>query len=298
MSIKSTVRNVLKEARELADTARFAFYGKHPRRGEIAAAYCRLRLREALSKGSHTSIALLGRQVQFADADNFSFVFSEIFIKECYRDCAVSPVTIIDCGSNVGMSILFFKSLWPDARITGIEASSETFAMLKQNVGNLPGVTLVNRAVSDRRGMISFYAGSSSLTASTNAFRGGGKEMRVEAVPLSDFIDGPVDLLKIDIEGGEMAVFAELEASGKLPLIHQLVIEYHHHLQGERGRFSSFLERLERCGFDYDLAAAMSWRPGRFQDILIRARRSALAPIESNASEVSARPEKTCSSPA
>src|SRR5438552_957163 len=88
------------------------------------------------------------------------------------------------------------------------------------------------------------------------------------------FIDDSIDLLKTDIEGSEIDAFAELEASGKMPLIRQMFIEYHHHLPGEMPGLSSFLGRLERCGFDYELAACLPSRSGSFQDIFIRAKRN------------------------
>jgi FkbM family methyltransferase len=171
------------------------------------------------------------------------------------------------------MSILLFKSLWPEAAITGIEASPKTFALLEQNVGCLPGVKVVNRVVSDTHGMTSFFSGANSLISSTKALRGGYDETTVEATPLSEFITSPVDLLKIDIEGSESAVFGELETSGKLRMVREMVVEYHHNLPGERHRLSLFLGRLERCGFDYELAASLPPRSGHFQDVLIRAKR-------------------------
>jgi len=116
--------------------------------------------------------------------------------------------------------------------------------------------------------------------SSMNPMRGVGKETAVEAAPLSDFIDGPLDLLKIDIEGSETAAFEELEASGKMPLIGFMFIEYHHHLPGEDHGLFSFLSRLERCGFDYETASFMPKAAGGFQDIVIRAwRRNNSVPI-------------------
>jgi hypothetical protein len=95
----------------------------------------------------------------------------------------------------------------------------------------------------------------------------------VEVAPLSEFISGPVDLLKVDIEGSEVAAFAELEASGKMPLIRQIFIEYHH-LPGETSSLASFLDRLERHGFTYELEATLPNRSADFQDVLIRAKRT------------------------
>jgi len=207
------------------------------------------------------------------DAPHFAFQLRELFIEEIYRGCEQPPATIVDCGSNIGMSILLFKSLWPQSSIIGIEASPETFALLKENVKDLCGVTVVNKAVGDQYGVIPFYSGPNSLLSSTNRLRGGGKETLVESAPLSQFITGSVDLLKIDVEGSEVAAFADLEASGKMPLIHQMFIEYHHHLPGEIHTLSSFLDRLERCGFDYEVAASLPRRSGDPQDVLIRAKR-------------------------
>jgi len=180
---------------------------------------------------------------------------------------------VVECGSNIGVSILFFKSLWPDANITGIEDCPDTFALPKKNVIKLPGGTLINKAIIDRHQVVRFYSSEISVLGSSNPLRGGGESHSVEASPMSEFIAGYVDLLNVDIEGSEIAAFAELEASGKMPLIRQMFIEYHHHLPGETNRLSTFWGRLERCGFDYDLRAALPKCSGDFQDIVIGATR-------------------------
>ncbi len=267
----------------LAQVLRFASTSKHPQRRKIALAYLLVRLRLGISKkmGRPTSsFSLLGTRVLFSDPGTLEYVFREVFIEECYAGCPIAPSTILDCGSNIGMSILYFKSCWPDAKILGVEASPGTFALLKENARGLKDVMLVNKAVADRSGMIPFYTVPGLGVSSTNPMRGSGKETIVEAAPLSYFIDGPLDLLKIDIEGSETAAFEELEASGKMPLISFMFIEYHHHLPGEDHGLSSFLSRLERCGFDYETASFMPKAAGGFQDIVIRAwRRNNSIPI-------------------
>jgi len=59
-----------------------------------------------------------------------------------------------------------------------------------------------------------------------------------------------------------------------MPLIRRMIIEYHHHNPGEWHSLAAFLERLERCGFEYEVAAKLPARHGGMQDILIRARRT------------------------
>ena len=269
--------HIYESAIHLTQVLRFAIKGNHPKRPAIAA-FVRFWLLLTLCrmlKRPLRSFSLLGTELHFSDPDAFLFLLMEIFINESYIGSLAAPATILDCGSNIGMSILFFKSLWANARITGVEASPGTFALLQENVKKLPDVSLLNVAVSDRHGRLPFYSSSpNSLTGSSIALRGKGEATLVEAIPMSDLITGPLDLLKMDIEGSEIAAFSELETSGKMHLIREMFIEYHHHLPGEANSLASFLDRLVRCGFDYEIAAEFPAAYGDFQDVLIWARRT------------------------
>jgi hypothetical protein len=84
-------------------------------------------------------------------------------------------------------------------------------------------------------------------------------------------VDGPVEFLKIDIEGAEERVLDELIESGKIEFVRQGIIEYHHRIPGKRSHLGAFLSKLESCGFDYQLSAVL-WPVSsrdRFQDISI-----------------------------
>jgi FkbM family methyltransferase len=267
----------LESFRHITEILRFAVAGEHPRSVEIAATLLSFRVRQLLSMAighqAH-SARILGTLMHFSHPSNFYFLGREIFVDGAYKGACTTPRRILDCGSNIGMSILYFKSLWPEAEITGVEAAPDTFAVLQQNVAALPGVTVLNRAVCDRPGTMSFYSNTAhSETASLIAARGGGRETVVEATPLSELITGPIDLLKIDIEGAENAAFAELEASGKFQLIGEMFIEYHHHLPGEENGLAAFLARLTRCGFDFVVRADTPENFEGFQDVSIWAKR-------------------------
>jgi hypothetical protein len=98
--------------------------------------------------------------------------------------------------------------------------------------------------------------------------------VRLKAVRLSDFIDREVDLLKLDVEGAERFVLTDLDATGKLRSIKNIVMEYHHHLGPNNDDFSETLRLLEQNGFGYQIAADLKrplghgW-PGKVQDILV-----------------------------
>jgi FkbM family methyltransferase len=254
----------------------FAARGEHPQRAALLMAFFRLRVKMSLysiARRPLRSFTLLGTEMRFANPHTFSFLLMELFIQESYKGCDPAPATVLDLGSNIGMSILLFKSLWPECSVVGVEASPDSFAILEQNVRGLSSVAVMNRAVSDQSGEVTFYSVPGSLVGSTNKLRGRGDATLVKAVPLSEFITGPLDLLKIDIEGSEITAFAELEASEKMPLISQMIVEYHHHNPGEWHSLAGFLARLERCGFSYELGSALPPKYGQMQDVVIRARR-------------------------
>lgn len=226
------------------------------------------------------SESFLGYKIRFDNYGIFTFIFDEIFVEEHYafRSGKAAPF-IIDCGSNYGMSILFFKKLYPQASIIGFEPSGAVYADLKKTVemNRLTNVTVHNCAVNDQAGSLNFYYVANQLGTSVSTR--GGEQFAiaevVEAVRLSDYITQEVDFLKIDIEGAEEGVFTELADTGKLKLIKEMVIEYHHHLETDNDRFSKILNLLEEQGYGYQIHAAKKplIKASDFQDILIYAYR-------------------------
>ena len=97
----------------------------------------------------------------------------------------------------------------------------------------------------------------------------------METVRLSHFINREVDLLKLDIEGAELMVLEDLAGNGKLSLIREMIIEYHHHMDQNGDEFSRFLAILEGNGFGYQVYSNLTVPFSRetFQDILVYAYR-------------------------
>jgi len=234
-----------------------------------------------LLKRPITTERLFGFTVRFFDYEVFLFLFEEIFIwKPYYFKAATDHPVIIDCGSNIGMSILYFKHVYPGCAITGFEADKRTFELLQENVlrNRLQHVTLFNRAVSDTSGTIDFYSDPSlpgSLAMTAQSERGLKAKSQVEATPLSEYISSEIDFLKMDIEGDEERVIADLARRNKLKLVKELVFEYHHHELPNQDRLSGVLASLEQNNFGYEISAlALSpFVRGRFLGMLIYAYR-------------------------
>ena len=201
-----------------------------------------------------------------------NILFEEIFVDQKYffRANSQNP-WIIDCGSHIGMSILYFKTLYPQAKILGFEPAPDSFRFLRDNVkrNDLKDVILENKAVSNADGILKFY-GDESLKSSLFQERGGQKVVEVEATRLSKYIDRPVDLLKIDVEGAERLVLDDLVTADKLKMVRQMIIEYHHHLQGSDNQLAGFLRVLEDNKFGYQIEGDS--RPpykAEYEDIMI-----------------------------
>src|SRR5208282_715351 len=172
------------------------------------------------------------------------FLFEEIFLRRDYEFVAPSErPLIVDCGSNIGVALLFFKRLYPKARVVAFEPSAATFGALERNVAanGLQDVELHNVALHEAAGELTLYedpAHPGSGKNSLQAERAGGRPCVVDARPLSEFVCERVDFLKMDIEGAEEGVLAELAQSGRLKLVQQMVIEYHHHINPREDRLS------------------------------------------------------------
>ncbi|HXM64716.1 MAG TPA: FkbM family methyltransferase [Terriglobales bacterium] len=225
---------------------------------------------------------MLGFDITYFDRPSLLNLYREIFVRQHYyfRANSESPV-ILDCGANMGMATLYFKWLYPKARIEAFEPDPTTFAVLKRNVdqNQLRDVVVHNCALWLENGEIEFFVDHTtpgSPLMSTDRSRLKGKAIQVQSRRLSDFISGPIDFLKLDVEGSEHRVLCDLLSSGKAQFIRQMVVEYHHHIGDERSCMADFLAQLERAGFDYQIHASLFpvTSKGIFQDMLIGAYRT------------------------
>ena len=224
----------------------------------------------------------LGRTVihgqNWAELD---FLFNEVFIgDEYFVKLPRRDPLIIDCGANIGCATLYFKLHYPDARIIAFEPNPFCFEVLKKNVtdNHLKHVTLVPAACASAPGTTTFHVnpGFSPMSSAlgTRDPKHQTVPIEVKLVQLSDAVTEDVDLLKLDIEGGEWEVFANLVASGKFARIHRLAIEYHHRFGTTEVKLSRFLKILEDAGYTYSLGVGIKAErrfAGVFQDVMIYA---------------------------
>ena len=219
-----------------------------------------------------------GFRLRYLEAEWMRYLYREVFAEREYWFATDGPrPVILDCGSNIGMAILFFKALYPDAQITAFEPAPWACAAIDETIraNGLRDVTVHNAALADADGTLElFHDPSHPGSAVMSVFRDRmpGEPVRVPAVRLSRHVTGPVDFLKLDVEGSELAVLRDLASSGTIGQIRQMVIEFHHHMNPTVDNLSECLALLERNGFGYQLTSARVYTPitrGQFQDVQV-----------------------------
>ncbi len=142
---------------------------------------------------------------------------------------------IIDCGANIGISVLEWKTRWPMARVICFEPDPDAFRLLDMNIeqNGVPGVKCINAALADFDGTTTLYGnvgkGSDARGNSIEAAWGqrpGTSAVEVKCQRLSPILTGQeVAFLKLDIEGAEQRVLGEIAA--QLDQVAALYVEVH-----------------------------------------------------------------------
>ncbi len=205
-----------------------------------------------------------GFQLYFHHRDAAESMVRQIDEFPSFFTPSVDRPLIVDCGANIGVSALEWKSRWPMAELICFEPDPFAFKVLERNFdhNDLPGVTCVNAAVTHLDGPVDFYG---ELKASGDARgnsidpawarREGTTKTSVRGVRLSRYIrDRDVSFLKLDIEGAEQRVLEEIVDC--LPRIEAIYVEVHEtDASVERNSVSAIIRLLSDAGFTIEQEA-------------------------------------------
>ncbi len=181
----------------------------------------------SLPRFQETTTSLLGATLHVVDGWTFRNQYRAIFLHEIYRFPARRPdPRILDGGANVGLATLYWKRLYPAARIVAFEPDPRLFAALKWNCAQSAHgeVELVQKALWTSDGEVSFWS-EGAEGGRLQALPPSGLQVPVQTVSLRQYLDEPVDLLKLDIEGAEVDVL--LDCAERLDVVERIFVEYH-----------------------------------------------------------------------
>ena len=233
-------------------------------RAEVAAWRHACRTSDRTPRFTPGEIGLNGYRIAYADLLTLCPQWHDIFVLQSLRFQAkgVKP-RILDCGANVGLASLYFKRLYPEARITAFESDPEIAAMCGRNLreNGAADVEVQAVAVWVQEGTVRFRqegADSGAIDGVSTVIDAGIVE--VPARRLRDVIARErVDLLKLDIEGAEHAVLPD--CADALAQVDAMLIDVHEFDPRRRG-LPALLTLLTRAGYEYaiDNFVPLPWR--------------------------------------
>lgn len=139
---------------------------------------------------------------------------------------SLAPKRIIDAGANAGFSARYFSNKWPDAEIVAIEPDRENFQMAERNTSCCPNVRVIMGGLACSVGHGEIRNQSNwKFSLRTEVCESGSVEMYSVASILAKMNWDSVDLIKIDIEGGELDLFSS--STSWMAQTKGIVIELH-----------------------------------------------------------------------
>ena len=178
-----------------------------------------------------------GLKLHHGEGDAPVFLYRELFVEHCplsddfYRP---GPGDVVaDIGANIGFFALLLQERAPGIRVHCFEPSLATCEVIRRSVeaNGLEGSIAVHQcAVSDRRAVLQLKHGGSSLSHSFFIDGDPSQTESVESIGLDEALDlcgeGPIDLLKIDVEGAEIEI-VEGASPRTWERVRRMVVEFH-----------------------------------------------------------------------
>ncbi len=167
-------------------------------------------------------------------------VFKSIFIfKELQLPVKIDAQLIIDAGAYTGLSTIYFRDKYPNAKIFAIEPNIFNFETLKKNTEHLSNIELLKGALWYKNCNLKIidpgngYWGFQTMESDEH------DKDNIIAYTINDILSksgsSTIDILKIDIEGAEKELFT-YNWNSWLDKVNVIIIELH-------DRFKPWMQR-------------------------------------------------------
>jgi len=217
-----------------------------------SSAYRKLQQVAILNRGKKRhepgAIHYQGKSIRYIDLHSFLYAWDDIMVKSIYDIGEVDQPYLIDCGANIGLAQCYWKIRYQNFSSICFEPDKLAFTTLHQNLQAWQCTTKAHQAA---LGASDTQAQFVAAGADAGHLLANGEDAVTEWVPikrLSSYLDRPVDLLKIDIEGAECEVLEEIK--NQLHLVKRIFIECHDHHDRPQ-KYAHILRLLDESGFRY-----------------------------------------------
>lgn len=194
----------------------------------------------------------LERPIAFREGMSERHAFAQVFIHREYDFNWDGDLRrIVDAGANVGLATLYFQQQCPEAVIAAVEPHPGNAEAFRGNTAHLDGVELFEAALHNRSGetLAVTDEGFGSNGFMTRSDGGDQCVAEVPSISISDIMTRmgwtDIDLVKVDIEGGEGALF-EAHCDW-MDVTRHIVLEFHERMVP--GSSVSALKAMTAKGF-------------------------------------------------
>lgn len=153
----------------------------------------------------------------------------EVLLDECYRlPFEIMPRTVVDLGANIGLATLWFWHRWHPTHMVAVEASPSNAQVARKNFeSNGIRVELLEAAVGPQDGTCSFVETDASNVGRVSATGGLTRRMVSMKTVMGSLPPGSlIDVVKMDIEGGEEPLLLEGDTSW-IDRVRSFIVEFH-----------------------------------------------------------------------
>lgn len=205
---------------------------------------------KGMSRYQNGVATFLNKKIEFVDNASYFFIKNEIFNLQIYKFItSTQKPYIIDCGANIGLSIIYFKQLFPNAEIIGFEPDDKVFKVLEHNINafGLKDVEVVKKACWNEETTLKFYSEGADAGRAAKEFDDQ-NIIEVDTTSLRKYLKRKVDFLKIDIEGAENEVLPDIQ--DLLRNVEKIFLEFHSFV-GREQMLPEILDILKKSGFRF-----------------------------------------------
>lgn len=183
--------------------------------------------------GRDYTVRANGARIHIEHGTTDAATFDQAFVAQVYEpspeaatalDRLGRPPVVVDLGANIGMFGVWAQRRWPGARVIAVEPLPRNVELLRNNLalGLAPGTfEVVAAAASTAEGEVTFGGGPFTNGRILDDASDG-----ITVAARDTFALAPnIDLLKLDIEGGEWPILADPRFSADLAPV--VMLEHH-----------------------------------------------------------------------
>lgn len=222
-------------------------------RWDVAKALGKIKIASLSKKLNEPFVFHLGQwKINCLYNSHIGFLVKEIFVEKVYvskKEIEVSK--ILDLGSNIGLSVAYFKMRFPASTIEAYEPDKNSFKLLQKNISenNFRNVLAYEMAVDDRTGFL--FAADIEEQASVNSqfvVEGKDENDKVVSKDISEILNKNFDIIKMDIEGGEWNLFRKIVDENLITRASHWFVEFHE-IEKNKKQFEEILNCFEQNGY-------------------------------------------------